>query len=158
MLHRTQQLGIDPGQPRQGLSIQSIVPCGGSRRSNARCGHGLRSLHAQLAQRSAHPRRMHPCFQRDPAARHAPEHFLHGLRSCAEFLLQDNLARFVQYAIPARSIAQVQSDRQLLSGKIPALLRRRGANLLYCRSPFYLCFQHVDNLGAHTASRRRPAS
>src|SRR6202142_4094516 len=28
-----------------------------------------------------------------------------------------------------------------------------GANLLDCRSPFYLCFEHVDNLGAYTASR-----
>src|SRR4051795_3296296 len=27
------------------------------------------------------------------------------------------------------------------------------ANLLHCRSPFYLCFEHVDNLGAYTASR-----
>ena len=34
-----------------------------------------------------------------------------------------------------------------------ALLRRYGANLLHCRSPFYLCFEHVDNLGAYTASR-----
>jgi hypothetical protein len=31
------------------------------------------------------------------------------------------------------------------------------SNLLHCRSPFYLCFEHVDNLGAYTASRRRPA-
>jgi hypothetical protein len=28
-----------------------------------------------------------------------------------------------------------------------------SANLLHCRSPFYLCLEHVDNLGAHTASR-----
>jgi hypothetical protein len=26
-------------------------------------------------------------------------------------------------------------------------------NLLHCRSPFYLCLEHVDNLGAYTASR-----
>src|SRR5207302_8464084 len=32
-------------------------------------------------------------------------------------------------------------------------LYRRGANLLHCRSPFYLCLEHVDNLGAYTASR-----
>ncbi|HSZ62228.1 MAG TPA: hypothetical protein VK828_10545, partial [Terriglobales bacterium] len=34
-----------------------------------------------------------------------------------------------------------------------ARLCRYGANLLHCRSPFYLCFEHVDNLGAYTASR-----
>ena len=37
----------------------------------------------------------------------------------------------------------------VLSRNIPALLRRYGANLLHCRSPFYLCFEHVDNLGAY---------
>jgi hypothetical protein len=32
-----------------------------------------------------------------------------------------------------------------------------SANLFHCRSPFYLCLEHVDNLGAYSASRRRPA-
>src|SRR5208282_1736450 len=36
---------------------------------------------------------------------------------------------------------------------IPALHHHCGANLLHCRSPFYLCLEHVDNLGAYTASR-----
>ncbi len=27
-----------------------------------------------------------------------------------------------------------------------------GATVFHCRSPFYLCFEHVDNLGAYTAS------
>ena len=60
---------------------------------------------------------------------------------------------FIQHAVPAVAISQIQSDGQLLLRKIPALLRRRGANLLHCRSPFYLCLEHVDNLGAYTASR-----
>ncbi|MFZ3188548.1 MAG: hypothetical protein WB523_03535, partial [Candidatus Sulfotelmatobacter sp.] len=30
-----------------------------------------------------------------------------------------------------------------------ALLHCRGANLLHCRSPLSLCFEHVDNLGAY---------
>ena len=42
--------------------------------------------------------------------------------------------------------------------KIPALFPRRSANLLHCRSPFYLCFEHVDNLGAYTASRPETGS
>ncbi|MGC2195409.1 MAG: hypothetical protein WA628_12100, partial [Terriglobales bacterium] len=29
------------------------------------------------------------------------------------------------------------------------LRRHCGANLLHCRSPFYLCLEHVDNLGAY---------
>src|SRR5579872_4003058 len=34
--------------------------------------------------------------------------------------------------------------------KLPALLRRSGANLFHCRSPFYLCLEHVDDLGAYS--------
>jgi hypothetical protein len=44
----------------------------------------------------------------------------------------------------------VGRDRQLLFGKIPALLRCRGANLLHCRSPYLLRFKRVDNLGAYS--------
>jgi CheY-like chemotaxis protein len=51
------------------------------------------------------------------------------------------------------AIPQIQPDGELLLRKNPARLRGRDANLLHCRSPFYLCFEHVDNLGAYTASR-----
>ena len=45
---------------------------------------------------------------------------------------------------------QIQSDGQFLRrGKILALHGCRGATLLRCRSPFYLCFEHVGNLGAY---------
>jgi hypothetical protein len=71
----------------------------------------------------------------------------------ANFLLLDNRARFIQHAVPARPIPQIQPNRQFLFEEILALLRRYGANLLHCRSPFYLCLEHVDNLGAYTASR-----
>ena len=56
--------------------------------------------------------------------------------------------------VPAIAVSQIQSDGQFLLGNIPALLRHGGANLLYCRSPFISCAsEHVDNLGAYTASR-----
>src|SRR5205814_7001679 len=60
---------------------------------------------------------------------------------------------FIQHTVPAVAIAQIQSDGQFLLRNIPALRCRSDANLLHCRSPFYLCFEHVDNLGAYTASR-----
>jgi hypothetical protein len=44
---------------------------------------------------------------------------------------------------------QIQSNGQFLLRNIPALRCCSGANLLHCRSPFYLCFEHVDNLGAY---------
>src|SRR5262249_7368649 len=92
--------------------------------------------------------------QRHPAARHGAEHFAQSFRSRTDSLLQLYVACFIQHAVPTVAISQIQSDRQfLLHGKIPALLRRCSATLLHCRSPFYLCFEHVDNLGAYTASR-----
>ena len=33
--------------------------------------------------------------------------------------------------------------------KFPALRCRCGVNPLHCRSPFYLCLEQVDNLGAY---------
>ena len=96
---------------------------------------------------------MHPSLKRNAAAWHPAEHLAHGFRRRAQSLLQDNRARFIQHAVPARPIPQIQSDRQFLFEEILALLRRYSANLLHCRSPFYLCLEHVDNLGAYTASR-----
>jgi hypothetical protein len=93
---------------------------------------------------------MRPSFQRDPATRHGAEDFLQRFRSRTHALLQLDLARFIQHAVPTVVIAQIQSDGQSLPGNIPALLRRYSANLLHCRSPFYLCFEHVDNLGAYS--------
>src|SRR5207248_10494152 len=60
---------------------------------------------------------------------------------------------FIHHAVPTVAISQIQSNGQFLLGNIPALFGCRGANLFHCRSPFYLCFEHVDNLGAYTASR-----
>jgi hypothetical protein len=41
----------------------------------------------------------------------------------------------------------------LLSRDFLVRFCRYAANLLHCRSPFYLCLEHVDNLGAYSASR-----
>jgi hypothetical protein len=58
--------------------------------------------------------------------------------------------RVIQNAVVAGTIAQIQTDRQTLLGKISNLLRRRAANLLHCRSPYLLCLKHVDNLGGYS--------
>src|SRR5581483_2278670 len=89
-------------------------------------------------------------FQRDPAARHRAENFLQRFRTGAYALLQLYLAGFVEHAIPAVAVAQIQADGELLPRNIPALPCHCGANLLHCRSPFYLCLEHVDNLGAYS--------
>jgi len=73
--------------------------------------------------------------------------------SGADSLLQSYLPGFIHHAIPAVAISQIESDGQLRLRKILRRLYRPSATLLRCRSPFYLCFEHVDNLGAYTASR-----
>src|ERR1700676_4781462 len=96
---------------------------------------------------------MRPDFQRDATARHGAKDFLQRFRIRTDSLLQLYLACFVQHAVPAVAISQIQSNGQFLLRNIPALRCCSGANLLHCRSPFYLCLEHVDNLGAYTASR-----
>jgi hypothetical protein len=57
---------------------------------------------------------------------------------------------------PRSSNTQYQLERSPRSKPIVSfcpekffLLCPYSANLLHCRSPFYLCFEHVDNLGAY---------
>jgi hypothetical protein len=92
---------------------------------------------------------MHSRFQGSPAPRHSPEHFFHRFRSRAQPLFQHHFPRFIQHAIPARSIAQIQTDCQFLLRKFlacftPAVLTFFIAGLLYL-----LRFERVDNLGAY---------
>src|SRR5437763_15464027 len=96
---------------------------------------------------------MRPDFQCDPTARNGPEDFLQRVRTRTDSLYQLYLTGLIHDAVPAVAIAQIQSDGQFLLRNIAALRCRSDANLLHCRSPFYLCFEHVDNLGAYTASR-----
>src|ERR1700676_3335314 len=93
---------------------------------------------------------MRPDFQRDATARHGAKDFLQRFRIRTDSLLQLYLACFVQHAVPAVAISQIQSNGQFLLRNIPALRCCSGANLLHCRSPFYLCLEHVDNLGAYS--------
>src|SRR5271157_825763 len=93
---------------------------------------------------------MRPDFQCDPTARQRAEDFLQCFPTRTDSLFPLNLAGFIHYAVPAVAISQIQSNGQFLLQNIPALRCCSGANLLHCRSPFYLCFEHVDNLGAYS--------
>src|SRR5579871_2294554 len=77
-------------------------------------------------------------LQCDPAAWHGSENFAQRFRSRAHALFQLYLPHFIQHAVPAVAISQIQSDGQCLPRNIPALLCRRSANLLHCRSPLSL--------------------
>ena len=93
---------------------------------------------------------MRPDFQRDSAARHLAEDLAQRFRIGADALLQLYLAGFVQHAVPAVAISQIESDGQLRLRKIfvvftAAVLTSFIAGLLYL-----LCLEHVDNLGAYS--------
>src|SRR5271157_5198211 len=93
---------------------------------------------------------MRPDFQCDPTARQRAEDFLQCFPTRTDSLFPLYLARFIHHAVPTVAISQIQSNGQFLLRNIPARLCRCGATLLHCRSPFYLCFEHVDNLGAYS--------
>jgi hypothetical protein len=154
MLHWTQQPRVNPSQSGQGLRVQPIVFL--TALSDQPHFAGIRHDHLmpQLTQQSANPRRMRPGFQGDATARHLSEDFPQCFRIGTHALLPLDLAGFVQHAIPAVAISQIESDDQCGLRNIPARPCRYGANLLHCRSPFISCAsEHVDNLGAYTASR-----
>ena len=66
--------------------------------------HAARMCHdhfvPQPAQHSAHPRRMHPRLQCDPAARHASQHLLHSFRGRTHSRFQLYFAALIQHAVP----------------------------------------------------------
>jgi hypothetical protein len=83
-------------------------------------------------------------------ALHLPEHVFHRFRRRTQLLFQQHVARFVQHAILTRSIAQIQTNRQLLLANILSLFCRYGANLHSSPVFFISCaFERVDNLGAY---------
>jgi hypothetical protein len=77
MLHRCQQLRIDPRQPGQRPGVEAIILPS----TLPDQAHVARMRHdhfvPQLAQHTAHPRRMHSGLQRDTTARRLPNWFLH---------------------------------------------------------------------------------
>ena len=118
MLHRRQQLRIDPGQPRQRLGIQPIIfpPALSDQTHVARMRHD--HFVAQFAEQSAHPGRMHPVSSAIRLRGIAPNTSLIAFGVVPTCCSNRIFARFIQHAIPAPAITQVQTDRQLLWGKI----------------------------------------
>jgi len=94
-----------------------------------------------------------PNFQRDPAARHGAKNFLQRFRRGTHSLFQLYLPGFIEHAVPAVAISQIQSDGQSRLRKIPALLCAYGANLLHCRSSLSLLPLSTSITWERTASR-----
>ena len=70
----------------------------------------LASFSPQRLRSQSTPGRMRPDFQRDPAVRHLAKDFAQRFRMRAHALLQLYLAGFIQHAVPAVAISQIQSN------------------------------------------------
>ena len=131
MPHRTEQAGIDSRQPCQRPGIEPIIFSA----TLADQSHVARMRHdhfvPQLGQLPADPRRMRPGFQCDPTARNLAEHLLDSFRCRRQFLLQNHFARFIQNAVMAGSISQIQTNRQLVLFENLLPLYRHSAILLH---------------------------
>ncbi|MGB7847158.1 MAG: hypothetical protein WBL63_16195 [Candidatus Acidiferrum sp.] len=95
MSHRRQQLRINARQPRQSSRIQAVVFLAALPDQS----HVTRMRHdglvPQFAQPPADPRRMHPGFERNAAARHTAKHLAHRFRSRTQPLFQQHVAGFI---------------------------------------------------------------
>src|ERR1035437_2158400 len=157
MLHRRQQLRINPHQAGQHSGIQTIIffPTLPDQAHVARMRHD--HFVPEFTQYPAHPWRVRPRLQRYSAAWHPAEYLLHGLRCGRHFLFQNDFSRFIQNAVPTESISQIQPDRQFLTRIFFDLLCRYSANFLHCRSPLSPCASSASITWERIASRRTPA-
>src|ERR1700693_6413931 len=89
---------------------------------------------------------MHPGFQRRHAAKHGVQRLRHG----RNLLFEKHLPALVQNAVQLDRSPKSKPMVSFSPTTFSIVGRRCGANLLHCRSPFYLCFEHVDNLGAYS--------
>src|SRR5260370_544678 len=72
------------------------------------------------------------------------------------FLFQNDFARFIQNAVARPAIAEVQTNRELVSFENHVFIYPNSASVLHSRSPFLLRLERVDHW-ERIASRGRPA-
>src|SRR5467141_1504308 len=74
----------------------------------------------------------------------------------SQFLFQKNFARFIQNAVVRPAIAEVQTNRQLVSFENHVSIYANSASLLHSRSPF-LCLEHVEHWERIASRGDRPS-
>src|SRR5215469_12450219 len=131
------------------LCVQSIdfAPALPDRANVARMRHD--HLASELGEQAAHPRRVRARLRRDAAARHWAEHFPHGLGRRAQPLFPSPSRPLHPGRSTSWNDPQIQPDSQPAVEQNSSSPSQPRANLLHCRSPFYLCFEQADNLGAY---------
>src|ERR1700747_2920892 len=95
-------------------------------------------------------------LQGDETLRYLRKCLLHRFRCHRHFLLQNDFARFIQNAVARPLIAEVHTNRELVSFENHVSIYSNGASLLHSRSPFLLRLERVYHW-ERIASRRRPA-
>src|SRR6516225_11901982 len=98
---------------------------------------------------------MCPCLHGDETLRYLRKCLLHRFWCHRHFLLQNDLPRFIQNAVTRPVIAEVQTNRELVSFENHASIYPNSASLLHCRSPFH-CALSTSNIGSvsHPAGDR----
>src|SRR5882762_6938744 len=93
-------------------------------------------------------------FQCDSTAGDPAENLVDSLRCCRQAVLQKHVTCLIQNAVMAGSVSQVQTGGQLLLPENVVTGCLHSANLLHRRSPYSLCLEHVETLGAYRIPRR----
>src|SRR5882762_8873657 len=99
---------------------------------------------------------MCPSLQGDETLRYLCKYLFHRFRCRRHFLFQNDFPRFIQNAVARPVIAEVQTNRELVSFENLVSNRPHSASLFHSRSPFLLRLERVDHW-ERIASRGRPA-
>src|SRR5216684_4207239 len=88
-------------------------------------------------------------------SRYLLKYLFHRFRCRRHFLFQKNFARFIQNAVARPAIAEVHTNRELVSFENHVSIYPNSANLFHCRSPFH-CASSTSNIGSvsHPAGDR----
>src|SRR5205807_8199999 len=89
-------------------------------------------------------------------SRYLLKYLFHRFRCRRHFLFRKNFARFIQNAVARPVIAEVQTNRELVSFENHVSIYPNSASLCHSRSPFLLRLERVEHW-ERIASRGRPA-
>src|ERR1700682_6318963 len=79
---------------------------------------------------------MCPGLQSDETSRYLLKYLFHRFRCRRHFLFQKDFARFIQNAVVRPAIAEVQTNRELVSFENHLSIYANSASLFHSRSPF----------------------
>src|SRR5207253_6857300 len=90
---------------------------------------------------------MCPGLHGDQTSRYPLKCLLHPFRCRRHFLFQKDFARFIQNAVVRPAIAEVHTNRELVSFENHVSIYPNSASLFHSRSPFH-CALSTSNIGS----------